>query len=350
MPETPKSKHVISLSGQKPHVQSPDGSIARVDADVLPLMHRLSIRRALIAPQGLRTPHWHANAHELGYCLKGETRVTIAGNHSALDSFIIGPGEMFFVPTGAAHSIENIGGEEAELVLAFSSERVEDFTLADTFGVMSNAVLGNTYDLKASDFAGMPRSLHSKYFSRVERTAPVAEQERHINPYKFRIESALPQIASGAGAARLSKADLWPALKDMAMFSIAITDQGMREPHWHPGTAEMGYVTGGKGRMTILDPDGSVDTYEIAPGDTYFIPRAYPHHIENTGEEPLRILIFFDQAMPGDIGLKGLGSAFSPEVLAAALGVPVQSLPKFPFTEVDPLIVPRGNALDRRGG
>lgn len=341
-----KSRHVVSLATRTPHVQSPAGSITRVDADVLPLMHRLSIRRALIAPGSLRTPHWHANAHELGYCVRGETRVTIANNHSARDGFVVGAGEMFFVPSGAAHAIENVGPAEAELVLAFSSERVEDFTLADTFGVMSNAVLANTYDLKSSDFVSVPHSLHGKSFNPVERTVPVAEQERHVNPLKFSIESSMPQIASGAGEARLSKADLWPALKDMAMFSISITDRGMREPHWHPGTAEMGYITAGHGRMTILDPDGAADTYRIEPGDTYFIPRAYPHDIENTGEEPLRILVFFDQPAPGDIGLKGLGSAFSRETLAAALDIPLQSLPALPFTAVDPLIVPRGNPLD----
>ena len=29
---------------------------------------------------------------------------------------------------------------------------------------------------------------------------------------------------------------------NIAMFSVRITDAGMREPHWHPETAEMGYV------------------------------------------------------------------------------------------------------------
>ena len=48
------------------------------------------------------------------------------------------------------------------------------------------------------------------------------------------------------------------------------------EPHWHPQTAEMGYVLEGRERMTILDPDGTRDTYELHSGDVYFIPPAYP--------------------------------------------------------------------------
>ena len=50
----------------------------------------------------------------------------------------------------------------------------------------------------------------------------------------------------------------------------------MREPHWHPRTAEMGYVVKGRARMTVLSPGAKVDTYELGPGDMYFIPRAYP--------------------------------------------------------------------------
>ena len=69
----------------------------------------------------------------------------------------------------------------------------------------------------------------------------------------------------------------------------------MREPHWHPETAEMGYIASGRGRITILNPGGRTETFEIVRGDTYFIPPAYPHHIENLGREELHILIFFDQ-------------------------------------------------------
>ncbi len=88
------------------------------------------------------------------------------------------------------------------------------------------------------------------------------------------------------------------------MYSLTIRESGMREPHWHPVTAEMGYVHRGHGRMTVLDPDGSLDTYLLEPGQVYFVPRAYPHHIEVLGDEDINFLIFFDQPTPGDIGYR----------------------------------------------
>jgi oxalate decarboxylase len=44
-------------------------------------------------------------------------------------------------------------------------------------------------------------------------------------------------------------------------------------PHWHPITAEMGYVHEGSGRMTVMEPDGTFDTWYLEEGDVYFIRR-----------------------------------------------------------------------------
>src|SRR6476469_5228129 len=104
---SPPSRHVVSLAGQKPSFEGPTGAIRHVDAGNFPLLKRLSIRQLRLAPGGLREPHWHADAHELGYCVRGEALVTIVGNHAARESFLVGPGEMFFAPSGSLHAIQN---------------------------------------------------------------------------------------------------------------------------------------------------------------------------------------------------------------------------------------------------
>lgn len=343
------SRHVVSLTGQQPRFAGPLGSITHVDALNFKLLKRLSIRRLLLEKDGVREPHWHANAHELGYVVHGKALVTIVGNHATRDSFVVRDGDMFFVPSGSLHAIQNLGDGEAEFILAFSHEHPEDFGLSASFGAMTPAVLANTYDASASEFArfgeiaGLP--IEPEIVA-LPGAAPVENQALHVDPLKFAIETNLPQIAEPVGSAKQSKTGLWPVLEDIAMYSVRITDKGMREPHWHPETAEMGYVVDGNARMTILDPDGSKDTYELAPGDVYFIPPAYPHHIENIGEGTTHFLIFFDRANPGDIGFRTLVGAFPREVLAATFGIPEPELPQFPFTESDPLLVTRRNPID----
>ena len=89
-----------------------------------------------------------------------------------------------------------------------------------------------------------------------------------------------------------------------------------------------------------------LDTWNMTTGDMYFIPRAYPHHIENIGTDDWHFLIFFDQPFPADIGYRASASAYSREVLAAAFNTHIDDLPTFPYTSTDPLIVTRSNALD----
>lgn len=340
------SRHMFRLSAQAPRFSGPDGSITHMDVGHLPLLKGLSLRRLTLKSQGIREPHWHANAHELGYCLSGQALITIAGNHSSRESFMVDRGDMFFVPSGAMHSIENIGAGTAEFVLAFSHENPEDFGLAASFGAMSDAVLGNTFGLAASAFGGFDRAAPGSEIYELSSLAVVEGQALHVNALKYSVEATPPQIDFPAGTAHLAKVELWPALRDISMFSVRISDQGMREPHWHPETAEMGYVAQGRGRMTILDPDGSLDTYLLGAGDAYFIPRAYPHHIENLGDETFHALIFFDRPTPGDVGYRSLVSCFPRDVLAGAFGMREADLPRLPFTAQDPLLVPRVNPLD----
>lgn len=98
--------------------------------------------------------------------------------------------------------------------------------------------------------------------------------------------------------------------------------------------------------MSVMDPDGSVDTYTLKPGDMYFIPAAYPHQIEVLGDKQIHFLTFFDQPMPYDVGYKASATAISREVMTATFGLDEEALPEFPTTVKDPLIVGRVNALD----
>ncbi len=54
-------------------------------------------------------------------------------------------------------SVLDSAGKFSSFIIAFGSERPEDFGLGASFGAMTDAVLGNTYDLPASDFAAIRR-------------------------------------------------------------------------------------------------------------------------------------------------------------------------------------------------
>ncbi|TQR82344.1 cupin domain-containing protein [Mycobacterium hodleri] len=343
-----RSNHTLSLLDGEIVEESELGSMRRVTADNLPILKGLSIKRVLLNPGAMRTPHWHANADELTYCVSGTALVSILDNGSKFSSFVVTAGQMFHAESGSLHHIENIGEDVAEFIIAFRNERPEDFGFGATLGAFSDAVLGNTYNLPSSDFAKIRRSTTDhKLAARIGD--PVVPAGAYFNdPHKFDVEAQPPSLNYVSGSARFARDQYWPALKNISMYSLRVTEDGMREPHWHPITAEMGYVQHGDARMTVMNPDGTLDTWNMTTGDMYFIPRAYPHHIENIGQDDWHFLIFFDQPFPADIGYKASASAYSREVLAATFNTHLDDLPTFPFTPADPLVVGRVNPLDPR--
>ncbi|MBS1895031.1 MAG: cupin domain-containing protein [Actinobacteria bacterium] len=343
------SPHVRSLRDGASRHASDLGSIDALTKETFPILERISIRRLVLEPGAVREPHWHANADELTYCLTGDLLVSVLDNADVFGTFTIGAGEMFHVESGSLHHIENVGDAAAELLVVFSHESPVDFSLHASFGAMSDAVLGNAYGLSAADLAKLRRDTTSPDIVAGVGAPVVPDRAGLPDSHKFSVEAVQPTLDYPFGSAKLARVQVWPALRHLSMYSLRIETSGMREPHWHPETAELGYVQAGRARMSILDPDGTVDTYYLQPGDVYFVPRAYPHQIEVVGDEPIHFCIFFDQPTPGDIGYRASASAFSRRVLASTFGVTDADLPRFPFTPVDPLIVARENPLDPAG-
>src|SRR6478736_2168676 len=108
-----KSSHTLSLLDGEIIEESDLGSMRRVTADNLPILSGMSIKHLVINPGAMRTPHWHANANELTYCISGTSLVSVLDGGSEFTSFIVGPGEMFHVDSGSLHHIENIGEDPA---------------------------------------------------------------------------------------------------------------------------------------------------------------------------------------------------------------------------------------------
>lgn len=338
--------HHISSHELKPQDQSEGGYRIKATKANFPALQNMSFYKLVLEKQSIREPHWHANADELGYCLQGEVLVSFYGNKNLKETFIVKEGSAFFIPSGALHSIENIGTGKAELILQFSNEEPEDFGLSSVFGMFSNAVLGNTWGLPANYFEKIKRSPGGSFIVKLEKTDPVTREMHYSSPYQFALDESSPLIANQGGSAKVARNNVWPVLQRQALYSLELTGTGMREPHWHPETAEMGYVAEGKGRMSILSPSGKIDTYEMEAGDLYFIPKAYPHHIENLTNSPLHLLIFFDQSSPQDIGFTASVKSSSDCVLSDVMHCEKEIFAGLPTYYEDLFIVNKKNPVD----
>src|SRR5258707_5247232 len=234
------SSHLFRMSQIKPHNQSKGGLRIRATKKNFPILKGMSLYRLVLYPKGIREPHWHANADELGYCLQGQVLVSIYATGNVRERFLVNPGEAFLIPSGSLHSIENTSKKTSELILQFSHEIPEDFGISSAFGMFSDPVLGNTWGVSKSVFKEMKRS--TKEVFAALRTTPlnIPDGARYASEYRFHLEGAAPLINNAGGTAKVARKNVWPILKRQALYSLHLTGSGMREPHWHPETAELG--------------------------------------------------------------------------------------------------------------
>src|SRR5215217_5665815 len=120
---TKPSRHATSLTNGEIVEENDLGSIRRVTAESFPILSGISIKRIVINPGAMRTPHWHADCNELTYCVSGTSLVSVLDTYSKFSSFTVSAGEMFHIASGSLHHIENIGEEPAEFVRSFVPQR-----------------------------------------------------------------------------------------------------------------------------------------------------------------------------------------------------------------------------------
>ncbi len=161
--------------------------------------------------------------------------------------------------------------------------------------------------------------------------------------HKFRLGALKPVVDNSGGSVAECDERNFPIVEKggAGIFLLKLQPGGLREPHWHPNCWEMDYVVAGKVRMTIVSPDGPVETFTLEPGDVAFVPQAYAHSIVNIGDVEAVIPIVFNDSLPSDIGLSTMYGQFPPEQFPQTFGVPPAAMAAIPRPNETVVVVPR---------
>lgn len=285
---------------------------------------------------GVREPHWHPNADEMGYCAEGEAVITVFSPENKRDTFVLREGDVFYIPKGYIHHIENVSGGESRFILAYDHSMPQDLDLSECIGSMSAHVLSATFSSDKKAFEGLKKKAKDVFiFQKKKSVHPTSFSSSHL----FHLEQIEPQIATKGGLARIANSKNFSLLKHLALFSLRIFKEGIREPHWHPNATELNYVVSGKARLTILSPGGKKDSFELVKGQGSVIPAGFFHHIENIGPSELHMTVYFNHETPDDIGLSGALSVYSDEVLASLFSMDIAFFAKLQKFQKDRMIV-----------
>ncbi|HLI62143.1 MAG TPA: cupin domain-containing protein [Terriglobales bacterium] len=157
-----------------------------------------------------------------------------------------------------------------------------------------------------------------------------------LPPFKFELEKSAGRVMGGSYGKEATVEQL-PISKGIAGVSMRMEPGVMRELHWHATAAEWAYVTEGRVRTTVIDPQGCAETNDFEPGDVWYFPRGHGHVIETLGEEPCHFILVFDNGYFSEFGTFSISDwiGHAPtRLLAKNFGLPASTFDNFPKSEV----------------
>jgi oxalate decarboxylase len=313
-----------------------EGGLAR-EATVkqLPISTGLAGVSMRLHPGGLRELHWHANAAEWAFVIKGRVRTTVIGPDGLSETNDFDPGDVWYFPRGHGHAVQNLGREEAHFILVFDDggfSEYRTFSITDWLAGTPPDVLAKNLGISAAEFGKFPKDELFIPQGRVPEPGDASHQKmQKTSPLTHRFPlMAQPAAKFPGGEERRVSAKEFPVSKTVTGVILDLNPGALRELHWHPHANEWLYFISGKCRMGLFGSHGRHRIEEFTPGDAGYIPQGFGHYLENIGDTPSRILIAFDSGEYQEISLSAWLASNPDKIVADNFKIPDPLVAKLP--------------------
>jgi oxalate decarboxylase len=309
------------------HMTLRDGGWSReVTQRELPISTTMAGVNMRLKSGGVREMHWHKPA-EWAFMIAGHARITAVDNDGHNFIADVGPGDLWYFPSGIPHSIQGLPDDGCEFLLAFpDSQFSEDstFAITDLFAHTDPDVLAKNLSIDVKALDHIPKQ---ELFIFQSDPPPPLKTDTVPDPLGtvpesmvFKLMDQAPTTSPG-GRVRIADTRNFPISTDVAAAHVEVDPGHMREIHWHPNADEWQYYISGKARMTVFAAQANARTFDFQAGDVGYVPRSMSHYVENIGDEPLRFLELFKSPRFLDVSLAQWMALTPHELVAAHLNI-----------------------------
>ena len=292
---------------------------------------------------GIRELHWH-QAAEWAYVTKGAVRITTIDTEGRANVEDVREGGLWYFPSGLPHSLQGIGEDGAEFILAFDSGTQTEYNtllLTEWLAHTPPDILAQNFNVPVETFAKIP--LTPLYIFPGKMPGPLAEEQAQAqgvvgkmpNPSSFSLAGMSPTRKTKGGEVRIADSRNFKASETIAAALVTVHPGGLREMHWHPNADEWQYYLAGQGEMTIFNTGPRAVTQNFRPGDIGYVKKSLGHYIKNTGDSDLVFLEIFRSDRFEDISLSDWLTHLPRSLVAQHLNVDPAVIAKFPNDKPD---------------
>jgi oxalate decarboxylase len=151
-------KVVFRMSSMTPNKQTSGGRVQIVDSTNFPISKTVAAALVTVAPGGLREMHWHPNADEWQYYIKGEARMTVFNTGPKAQTADFRPGDVGYVKKSLGHYIQNTGSTDLQFLEIFKTDKFAEVSLSDWLTHVPPSMVTQHLNIEASAIAKFPQS------------------------------------------------------------------------------------------------------------------------------------------------------------------------------------------------
>ncbi len=290
-----------------------------------------------LEPGAIRELHWHQTA-ECAIMTQGKCRVTTLSRDGLPSVEDVFKEDLWFFPAGLPHSLQGMGPDGAEFVLAFDDGNQSEsntLLLTDWFAHTPPDVLAKNFRVAQEVFDDIP--LHNLWIFPGDEPGDLEADQvaagvewGGTEPVIFRMSELTPVHENSGGSIRIADSKNFTASKAIAAALVKVEPGSMRELHWHPNADEWQYYMQGSARMTVFNTGPHANTTDFRAGDVGLVRRNLGHYVENTGDDTLIFIETFRSDHYEEVSLANWLSHLPPKLVSAHLNIPEETLAKFP--------------------
>ena len=138
--------------------ETKSGTVRIADSTNFLVAKTIAASRVTIKPGAMREMHWHPNADEWLYIIKGTGRATVFNTGPAAVTANFHAGDIGNVPKAFGHYLENTGNTDLVYMEVFRADRFEEVSLSDWLAHSPIDMVAETLNLDPSVIAQFPKN------------------------------------------------------------------------------------------------------------------------------------------------------------------------------------------------
>ena len=152
----PPHPFTFSLGSSAAIRQTRGGEARTADSRNFVVSTTIAAELVTLRPGALRAMHWHPNADEWGYWIKGTGRMTVFNTGPEAVTMDFHPGDIHYVKRQYGHSILNVGDTDVQYVAVFRSPYYAEESLSYWLTHTPPAMVAQTLNIDEATIAKFP--------------------------------------------------------------------------------------------------------------------------------------------------------------------------------------------------